>query len=98
VLCEGSFDALSTPHGIAVWGKSLSDTQLKLILSKYSLIYIALDLDAEKERRDIIEKLGKYIEIIELKWDSHKHKDIAEIGYRKMEDALKMKGDIVYIP
>lgn len=51
-LTEGPLDAHSSPHGIATFGKGISEYQLRLIASKFSTVFVAYDPDAPKARHD----------------------------------------------
>lgn len=66
VVTEGIMSALSTPNGIAMMGKSLSETQKKLVISKYNKVFLCLDPDARREQEKIKRVLNPYIEIKEI--------------------------------
>lgn len=92
VLCEGPFDALSTPHGIALFGKNVSRIQFNMIISKYNKIYWALDKDTRKDKKLILIKkeLENSIEVIDLDFDE---KDPCDVGYEGMERLIDEKTD-----
>ena len=83
VLCEGPMDALSSPNGIAIFGKYISDTQFSLIASKYKKIYWALDWDVrgQKNIEEQKKRLGKYVELIDLKLEQ----DANNLGMKEMK-------------
>lgn len=91
VLCEGPMDALSSPNGIAIFGKYLSDTQFSLIASKYRKIYWAMDFDTrgQKNVEEQKKKLSKYVEIIDLKLEQ----DPNSLGKDKMNEILRLSGE-----
>ena len=90
VLCEGPLDALSCPNGIAIFGKHPSDTQLKLIISKFHTIYIALDGDAIKERQNLIKVLSPYLKVKEVEFG--KDEDPCSTGYDAVFTRLRKAG------
>jgi len=88
-LCEGVFDAIAIRrNAIPLLGKSLSPSLLKkIITSKAQDIYVALDLDAQKEALEIAENLlnlGKRVFFIELN-----QKDPSEIGFKEFTQLLQ---------
>ena len=87
VICEGPFDALSTPHGIALFGKNVSRIQFNLIISKYHTVYWALDKDTRKDKKlkDVKEGLQKSIKVIDLDFDE---KDPCDVGYKGMKELI----------
>ena len=82
ILCEGVFDAIAIKrNAIPILGKSLSLSLYKKILtSKLTDIYIALDTDAQTAALNIAEKLtsaGFKVYLIELP-----DKDPSEMGFK----------------
>lgn len=61
IICEGVFSAISAGrNAVAIYGKTISQTQLSLILSNEpSRIYVCLDPDARKEAIALCYKLTK---------------------------------------
>ena len=60
-ICEGIFDALSVPGGIAIMGKEASNVQVAKILTlidENKPIFVALDADAQQEAEDLALKLA----------------------------------------
>lgn len=52
-LCEGIFDALYFPHGVAILGSRLHETQMVKVLDrKPSMIYFCYDLPFEAKRHE----------------------------------------------
>jgi hypothetical protein len=48
VVCEGVFDAMKTGvNGMAIFGKSISDIQVRLIADRFSRVVVILDPDAQ---------------------------------------------------
>jgi len=82
-ICEGPINALSVPHGVAVFGKNISETQFMLLTSKFKRAIIAFDFGAEREADAAKELLSKYMEVSILRFESEK--DCNEIGYTEME-------------
>ncbi len=71
ILCEGAFDAMSIKRNvIPLLGKTISNALMKkLVTSKVSKIYLALDNDAIKSSLHHAEKLmnlGKEVYLVEL--------------------------------
>ena len=91
VLCEGPINALSCPNGIAIFGKSLSGIQEFMIVSVYKKIYLALDYGTDKEREKIKNKLKRYIEVIDIKFEDKR--DINDLGYDYISDKLRSLGE-----
>ena len=82
ILCEGAFDAIAIRrNAIPILGKSLSPSLMKkIITSKVTDIYIALDNDAQKDALEIAENLlnlGKRVFLVDLK-----QKDPSEMGFQ----------------
>jgi DNA primase len=82
ILCEGVFDAIAIKrNAIPILGKSLSLSLYKKILtSKLTDIYIALDTDAQTAALNIAEKLtsaGFKVYLVELP-----DKDPSEMGFK----------------
>jgi len=81
ILCEGVFDAIAIRRNvIPILGKSISNSLLKkIITSKVTDIYIALDRDALSKAIRYCEqflKLGKRVYLVELD-----EKDPSEMGF-----------------
>ena len=92
VLTEGPIDALSTPNGIASFGKNLSNIHFDLIVSKYDTLYWGYDSDTRKQKSLITMKgnLKEFINVIDL--DFGDKKDPNEISYLGMERILEDVG------
>ena len=83
ILCEGAFDAIAIKrNAVPILGKSLSPSLWKkLLTSKLTDIYIALDTDAQTQALEIAEKLiaaGFKVFLIELSG-----KDPSEMGFKQ---------------
>jgi len=94
ILCEGAFDAIAIRrNAVPLLGKSLTPSLLKkIITSKSQDIYIALDLDAQKEALEIAENLlslGKRVFFIELN-----QKDPSEIGFEPFTRLLQQAKEL----
>jgi len=94
ILCEGVFDAIAIRrNAVPLLGKSLSPSLLKkIITSKSQDIYIALDLDAQKEALAIAENLlslGKRVFFIQLN-----QKDPSEIGFEAFTRLLQQAKEL----
>ena len=87
-ICEGAFDALSVPHGVAILGKDISVAQINLLLAKYNRVYITLDMDAqaEKSKQELYKTFTHYIQTQILTWAGEK--DPAGVGYKGMSEIL----------
>ena len=82
ILCEGVFDAIAIRrNAIPLLGKNISPSLYKkIITSKLTDIYIALDLDAQNEALEIAEKFlnqGKKVFLVNMK-----DKDPSEMGFK----------------
>ena len=82
ILCEGVFDAIAIRrNAIPLLGKSITDSLYKkLITSKVTDIYVALDTDARDKALTISEKLlnqGKRVFLVDLP-----DKDPSEMGFQ----------------
>jgi len=86
-LCEGPLDALSCPNGIAIFGKHPSEIQLKLIISKFHTVYIALDGDAVKDRKKLVKILLPYVKVKEV--DFGKDEDPCSVGFEEMVNRIR---------
>lgn len=97
VLTEGPIDALSTPHGIAIFGKCLSDQQIGMIGSKYNRVYWMLDKDTLGDDRVKAQKnkLRAYTFVEEIPFSPFEGKDAGEIGYERMVEKLRKLGEII---
>ena len=82
VILEGPINALSCPHGIALFGKSLSCIQFLTITHSYDIVYIALDHGAEKEIQEIAEKLKPYVEVKIITFEDER--DANDLGWEVM--------------
>lgn len=83
VICEGQINALSTPHGVAVFNKHISDTQLMLLTSKFNHAIIAFDYGAEKDAKKAKEQLAKYMKVDILKFEDER--DCNDLGLEVMK-------------
>lgn len=83
VVCEGPINALSCPHGVAVFGKDLSDTQLLLLTHKYDTVYLALDYDARYWRDRMQEKLAPYVDVRIIEFEDDR--DPNDLGWDYMK-------------
>ncbi len=92
VLCEGVFDALSTPHGICIFGKRISTVQKDMLISKYRVIFNALDPDALKEKIALTKLLSRYMKIYNIKFK--KGEDANSIGWNEMVKRIKATGGL----
>lgn len=93
VLCEGPFDALSTPNGVAIFGKLPSKRQVALLVNRYKMIYIALDGDAD--RKETIKSLIPYVRVKEVRIgtdDEGRKEDPASLGWREMQRRISEVG------
>jgi hypothetical protein len=68
VLVEGPFDWINTPNSIPLLGKTLSDKQLRLIISKFKDVYLYLDGDMEgtKSTIRIYSELEMFIQNLQI--------------------------------
>lgn len=87
VVVEGPINALSTPHGVAVFGKDLSDTQFLLLTHKYDTIYLALDYGAERWRDKMQERLEPFVEVKIIEFEDEK--DPNDLGPLEMERRIE---------
>jgi len=79
VVGEGVFDAIAAGvSGIAALGKGLTDHQVDLLKTYCDHVIIALDPDASKEARKLIQKLRRVIKVTEL--DVTGFGDIGDMG------------------
>lgn len=86
VILEGPVNALSCPNGIALFGKSLSQTQFLTITHLYDTIYLALDYGAEEEMREIADRLNPYIEVKIITFEDKR--DANELGKAVMKEKI----------
>ena len=89
ILCEGVFDAIAIRrNAIPLLGKSITDSLYKkLITSKVTDIYVALDTDARDKALTISEKLlnqGKRVFLVDLP-----DKDPSEMGFRAFTELIQ---------
>lgn len=89
ILCEGIFDAFAIKRNvIPILGKNISDSLLKkLIVSKVSDIYIALDQDALKTSLKYCEtfmNMGKRVYLVDLD-----KKDPGEMGFEAFTEKIQ---------
>ena len=88
VITEGTIDALSTPHGVCAFGKSVSEFQIKLLSSKYNTLYIALDADAERTAKKLETKLKKMrVKVYRLQLPEGE--DPNSLGYEQMKKLIE---------
>lgn len=87
VILEGPINALSTPHGVAIFGKALSRTQEYILTFKYKRLIVALDYGAEKEAKEMQKRLANYVktDIIYLEDE----RDANNLGWDYMEEKIK---------
>lgn len=63
VLCEGPTDAWSFgPEAVALWGKTISNHQLGLIVSGWKLVYVCLDGEAVDEGLEVFNALHNKVD------------------------------------
>ncbi len=89
ILCEGVFDAIAIRrNAIPLLGKSITDSLYKkLITSKVTDIYVALDTDARDKALSISEKLlnqGKRVFLVDLP-----DKDPSEMGFKSFTELIQ---------
>ena len=89
ILCEGVFDAIAIRrNAIPLLGKSITDSLYKkLITSKVTDIYVALDTDARDKALTISEKLlnqGKRVFLVDLP-----DKDPSEMGFKSFTELIQ---------
>ena len=89
ILCEGVFDAIAIRrNAIPLLGKSITDSLYKkLITSKVTDIYVALDTDARDKALAISEKLlnqGKRVFLVDLP-----DKDPSEMGFKAFTELIQ---------
>ena len=89
ILCEGVFDAIAIRrNSIPLLGKSITDSLYKkLITSKVTDIYVALDTDARDKALTISEKLlnqGKRVFLVDLP-----DKDPSEMGFKSFTELIQ---------
>lgn len=87
VVVEGPINALSTPHGVALFGKNLSHTQFLILTHSYDTIYIALDYGAEKDTEEIAERLDPYVKVMIIEFEDER--DANDLGWAVMEQKIK---------
>tara|TARA_Y100001972_G_scaffold90852_1_gene111182 strand:+ start:2333 stop:3256 length:924 start_codon:yes stop_codon:yes gene_type:complete len=89
ILCEGVFDAIAIRrNAIPLLGKNISKSLYKkIITSKVSDIYIALDQDAQDEALEIAQKFlnqGKKVFLVNMK-----DKDPSEMGFKAFTEHIQ---------
>lgn len=63
VLCEGPTDVWSFgPEAVALFGKTISDYQLGLIVANWKTVYVCLDGEAIKESQEVFNKLANKVD------------------------------------
>ena len=84
-LTEGPFDALSSPNGVCVFGKDISEIQHRLLTSKFRTIYWALDPDTQGSKREeaLKESLKQLVEVIDVPLEEGV--DPADLGMEEMK-------------
>ena len=85
MLCEGPLDALSSPNGVALFGKDISNIQFKMLVSKFEKLYWALDGDTTRQKKieEFKHNLGLYLEVIDIPMESHE--DPNTLGIEEMQ-------------
>jgi len=87
VVNEGPVNALSCPHGVALFGKSLSHTQFLILTHMYDTIYIALDYGAEEKMEEIAERFSKFVEVKIITFEDER--DANDLGWDVMKQKIK---------
>jgi DNA primase len=90
ILCEGAFDAMAIKrNAIPLLGKTIPQKLLKKIVSsKVSQVFVALDRDAMKQALSYCEKLldhGKEVFLIDME-----EKDPSELGFENFTKLLHL--------
>jgi len=63
VLCEGPTDVWTLgPEAVALFGKTVSDYQLGLVVAHWKTVYVCLDGEAIKEGQDVFDKLTNKVD------------------------------------
>jgi len=96
ILCEGLFDALAIKRNvIPLLGKNIQKSLMKkLVTSKVSKIYIALDKDAIKQALQFCETLmneGKEVYLVEMQ-----DKDPSDLGFEKFTNLIQQTFPLTY--
>jgi len=94
ILCEGVFDAIAIRrNAIPLLGKNIPNSLYKkIITSKLTDIYIALDLDAQTEALTIAEKFlnqGKKVFLVNMK-----DKDPSEMGFKAFTELIQQAEEL----
>lgn len=92
VLTEGPFSCLSTPNGIASFGKRLSMVQFGLVVSRFNRIYFCYDTDTYKDGKvlKLKEDLARFVEVINVEMPDQQ--DPNDLGWERMSELLKTYG------
>jgi len=87
-LCEGPFDALASPNGVALFGKSISEVQSMILTSKFKTIYWALDGDTSKQKRVAEQKhnIKQFVKVIDVPMGVDE--DPSSIGMEGMKEKI----------
>lgn len=96
ILCEGAFDAIAIKrNAIPLLGKNIQKKLMKEILqSNVEKIYIALDMDAQKQALQFCEKLineGKEVYLVEMN-----DKDPSEMGFHKFTELIQQTQPLTF--
>ena len=94
ILCDGVFDAIAIRrNAIPLLGKNIPNSLYKkIITSKLTDIYIALDLDAQTEALTIAEKFlnqGKKVFLVNMK-----DKDPSEMGFKAFTELIQQAEEL----
>lgn len=91
IICEGVFSAISAGrNAVAIYGKSISQKQLSLILSNEpSKIYVCLDPDARKEAISLCYKLTRVASVPIYDIVMPKGEDPNSLGHREFMEILE---------
>ncbi len=88
VLTEGPFSCLSTPNGIASFGKHLSSVQFAMVISRFNRLGWAFDPDTRQDRKvlEIKEDLKRFIEVVDIPLPDNN--DPNNLGIDKMKELV----------
>jgi DNA primase len=91
VVSEGTFDVASIgPAGMATLGKSITEYQARLLKTYFNRVVIALDPDASKESKAIVNNLRMSIDVHELHLEGEDPGDMqTEDIWRKISAGLE---------
>ena len=98
VLVEGVFDAVKAGNAVPILGNQISDKSKLFteIVKHDTLVYVALDADAERKAMDLIKQLMEYgVELYKI--DLGSYSDVGEMDHetfeRKKDEATLMTSD-----